>query len=110
MGGPACSNRVLAALTLTPAALAQHPLRHPADAVEVRFARSQPVVHYTLRVDSADLSAFDVELRLRNVRDTFRLALAAHPEYDDRYWRYLIGLRAESGGRAAAVAREDREP
>ena len=101
---------VLLSALLAPAARAQHPLRNFADGVEIRVARSRPVVRYTLRVDSADLSGFDVELRIRNVPDTFRLAMAAHPEYDDRYWRYLTGLRAESGGRAAAVAREDREP
>src|SRR5437773_1799756 len=88
-------------------ALAQHPLRDPADAVEIRFARSQPVVEYTLRVDPRDLAGFEVELRLRNVPDTFRLAMVAHPEYDDRYWRFVEGLRVETPGRAAAVARED---
>ena len=88
-------------------ALAQHPLRDPADAVEIRFARSQPVVEYTLRVDPRDLAGFEVELRLRNVPDTFRLAMVAHPEYDDRYWRFVEGLRVETPGRATAVARED---
>jgi predicted metalloprotease with PDZ domain len=88
------------------AAPAQHPLRHHVDAVEVRYARSQPVVSYVLRVDGADLSGFEVEMRLRNVPDTVRLAMAAHPEYDDRFWRYVEGLRVE-GAPPAAVARLD---
>jgi predicted metalloprotease with PDZ domain len=85
----------------------QNPLRDQREAVEIRFARTQPVVGYTLRVDSADLSAFDVELRLRNVPDTFRLAMVAHPEYDDRFWRFIDGPWVESRGAQAGVARED---
>src|SRR5262245_13497608 len=49
---------------------AQNPLRSQYDAIELRFSTSQPVLHYTLRVDSADLSAFGVELRIRNAPDT----------------------------------------
>ena len=89
------------------AASAQNPLRDHTEGVEIRFARTQPVVGYTLRVDSGDLSGFDVELRLRNVPDTFRLALVAHPEYDDRNWRFVEALRVETLHGAATVARED---
>src|SRR5256886_16736031 len=64
-------------------------------------------VGYTLRVDAGDLSGFDVELRLRNVPDTFRLALVAHPEYDDRNWRFVEALRVETLHGAGTVARED---
>jgi predicted metalloprotease with PDZ domain len=64
-------------------------------------------IHYTLRVNPADLSGWDVEIRLRNVPDTFRLAMAAHPEYDDQYRRYVTGFTAESRGQAAAVTRPD---
>src|SRR3989441_6355379 len=95
----------LAAPAAPATALAQHPLRHPADAVEIQFARSQPVAHYTLRVDTVDLSAFAVELRLRNVPDTFRLAMVAHPEYDDRYWRYVEDLRVAAAGGPVAGPR-----
>ncbi len=94
-------------LVLVSAARAQHPLRHFADAIEVRFARSQPVLRYRLHVDSTDLSGFDVELTIRNAPDTFRLAMAAHPEYDDRYWRYLEGPRIDSAANAPTVVRED---
>jgi predicted metalloprotease with PDZ domain len=97
----------LALLSLAQAAPAQRPFRHYTDAFEIRFAVSQPVLSYTLRVDSADLSGWDVELRLRNAPDTFRLAMAAHPEYDDKYWRYVTRLEVESAGRAATITRED---
>ena len=89
------------------AASAQNPLRDHTEGVEIRFARTQPVVGYTLRVDAGDLSGFDVELRLRNVPDTFRLALVAHPEYDDRNWRFVEALRVETLHGAGTVARED---
>lgn len=62
----------------------------------------KPVIQYTLRVDSADLSGWAVEIRLRNMPDTFRLAMAAHPEYDDRYWRYVTGFRVEPGRATAS--------
>ncbi|MFN2400383.1 MAG: hypothetical protein ABR543_17350 [Gemmatimonadaceae bacterium] len=66
-----------------------------------------PVVRYELRIDSADRSGFDVEMRVRGVPDTFRVAMAAHPEYDDQYWRFVEGLRAETRTGSAAVSRED---
>src|SRR5438445_3556 len=90
-----------------PAASAQNPLHDHTEGVEIRFARTQPVVGYTLRVDAGDLSGFDVELRLRNLRDTFRLAMVAHPEYDDRNWRFVEALRVETPNGAATVSRED---
>jgi predicted metalloprotease with PDZ domain len=60
-----------------------------------------------LRIDAADLSGFDVEMRIRNAPDTFRVAMAAHPEYDDRYWRFVEGLRVDARGRPGIVTRED---
>lgn len=64
-------------------------------------------VRYTLRIDSLDLSGFDVEMRVPNAPPVLRLAMAAHPEYDERFWRYVRGLRAEAGGAASPVARLD---
>lgn len=63
------------------------------------------VVQYTLRVDSTDLSGWDVDMRLRSTSTTFRLAMAAHPEYDDRYFRYVTGLTVEPS--SAVVTRVD---
>ena len=87
--------------------MAQHPLRHPAEAIEIRYAASQPVVSYVLRVDSADLSGYDVTVRIRNAPDTFRLAMVTHPEYDSRFWRYLENMRIEAPGAGASVNRAD---
>lgn len=54
-----------------------------------------PDVTYTIRVDSADLSAFDVTMNVRHAPASFTLAMFSHPEYDDRYWRYLDTVRAD---------------
>ena len=102
---PTCA--VLMLFAVSAAAAAQHPLRHYRDAVDIRYGRSQPVVGYTLRVDAADLTGFAVEMRIRNVPDTFHLAMVAHPEYDDRYWRYLDALRVAVPAGGASVVRED---
>jgi predicted metalloprotease with PDZ domain len=85
---------------------AQNPLHHFSEAIEVRADPTAPVLRYRLTVDSSDLSGFAVELRIRNAPDTIRLAMVAHPEYDDRYWRYVEGLVAD-GPHGAAVARVD---
>ena len=49
----------------------------------------KPSIQYVLRVDSADLSGWSVTMYLRSRGEPIRLAMAAHPEYDDRYWRYV---------------------
>jgi len=54
-------------------------------------------IQYTLRVDSTDLSGWTVVMRFRTTADTFRLAMAAHPEYDDRYFRYVRDVDVDGG-------------
>src|ERR1044071_9431625 len=71
---------LLPLLVVAGAARAQHPLRHFTDAVEMRF---------------------------RNAPDTLRLAMAVHPEYDDRFYRYVEGLSVETRGGSGAVTRLD---
>ena len=58
----------------------------------------KPQIQYTLRVDSTDLSGWTVEMRLRATSDPIRLAMAAHAEYDDRYWRYVRDVSVEPMG------------
>src|SRR5687768_12884478 len=60
-------------------------------------------VDYTLRVDTADLSTFEVTMHILNAPDTFTIAAAAHPEYDDKYWRYIEGMTVQNG----TIARAD---
>jgi predicted metalloprotease with PDZ domain len=73
--------------------------------VDARFARSQPVVHYMLSIADDDTTGFDVQIEIRNAPDTFRLAMAKHPEYDDRFFRYVQNVRVLSA--AGSIARVD---
>src|SRR5688572_21792274 len=66
-----------------------------------------PHISYRIHVDSADLSGFDVEIQLRGAGNTVRLAMAAHPEYDDGYWRYVQNLTAESRGAPVQIYKEE---
>ncbi|HKC63951.1 MAG TPA: PDZ domain-containing protein [Pyrinomonadaceae bacterium] len=64
-------------------------------------------VAYEIHVDPFDLSGFNVEMRIRGTDGNVHLAMAAHPEYDDRFWRYVENLSAESGGQKLTVTREE---
>jgi Predicted protease with the C-terminal PDZ domain len=101
------SAALLLTLVLPNAAGAQNPYRHYTDAIALRFSTGQPVISYRVRVDSADRSGIAVEMHIRNAHDTVRLAMAAHPEYDDRYWRFLTDLRVETPRGPVTAVRED---
>lgn len=88
-------------------ASAQHPFKHWTEAIETRYAIHQPVVDYLLTVDSTDFSSFAVEMKIRNIPDTFRVAMVAHPEYDDRYWQYVEDFFVEARNGKGKVVRED---
>jgi len=94
------------ALLVAIGAAAQQRYRHFSESIESRFSSTDPIVSYVLRVDSTDVSGFDVELRLRNASDTVRLAMMHHPEYDDRFFRYVENVRAE-GPHGATITHVD---
>ena len=56
------------------------------------YSNLKPSVHYTLTINVSDLSGYDVEMAVTNAPANFHLAMVAHPEYDDRFWRYLNNL------------------
>lgn len=95
------------ALFLTIPLNAQFPYHNAVEAVELRYAVSQPILAYRLTIDSTDLTGFSVSLTIRNAPDTFTLAMPAHPEYDERYWRHVQDLRVESPRGAATIVRRD---
>ncbi len=66
-----------------------------------------PRIAYRIHVDRADLSGFNVEMRIHDAPQFVRFAMAAHPEYDDRYWRYVENLTAESRGKALQITSEE---
>src|SRR4030095_9281174 len=85
----------------------QHPFKHWTDAVDVRYQSKQPVVAYTLSVDANDTSSFVIQMSVGNAPDTFRVAMVAHPEYDDRYWRYVQDLYVDTRNGKGDIIRED---
>jgi predicted metalloprotease with PDZ domain len=64
-------------------------------------------VSYKIRVDPGNTSGFDVEMRFTTAARTVRVAMAAHPEYDDRYWRYIENFTAESRGRTIPISKPE---
>ncbi|MEX2282048.1 MAG: hypothetical protein WEE89_06155 [Gemmatimonadota bacterium] len=64
---------------------------------------------YRLTVDARDLQGFGVQLQFRKAPRSITLAAAAHPEYDDKYWRYLAANpnAVDALGRALRVVRVD---
>ncbi len=67
------------------------------------FAHAASLVQYKIHIDPKDLSGFAIEMRFTASGPKVRVAMAAHPEYDDRYWRYIEGVTAESNGHPLAV-------
>ncbi|MEP6616191.1 MAG: hypothetical protein ABJA57_06405 [Ginsengibacter sp.] len=67
----------------------------------------QPEINYTLQVDTSDLSVIRVKMHIQNIPDTFRLAMAAHPEYDDKYWRFVENFKFENVAHPGKILRED---
>ena len=70
--------------------------------------QSAPAISYVLKIDPADSGIFDVTMRVRNAPRNLRLAMAVHPEYNQRYWRFVRDISAQSSGIAAPITR-DRE-
>jgi predicted metalloprotease with PDZ domain len=69
--------------------------------------RNHNLISYVIRVDLTDLSGYGVEMRVQHSNGAVRIAMASHPEYDDRYWRYVENLTAESRGIALKVTHEE---
>lgn len=67
-------------------------------------ASNAPVLHYILRIDSSDLSGYTVSIRVYPAPHHFRLAMATHHEYDDRFWKYIRSFQVDS---PAGYIRED---
>ena len=53
-----------------------------------------PPTEYKITINPSDLSGFDVEMRIPAAMASARIAMAVHPEYDDRYWRYIESFTA----------------
>jgi predicted metalloprotease with PDZ domain len=61
-------------------------------------------LEYKIVIDPKDLSDVKIEMLIPDAGGSVRLAMAAHPEYDDRYFRYVENFAAESAGRSLSAA------
>jgi predicted metalloprotease with PDZ domain len=89
---------------------AQDPLRTYSDAFELRLDRTQPELHYDVRVSAGDYSAYGVTLSVRNAPDTLRLRLPIWAPGAYRvanFARNLRDLTVQVNGSAVPVVRED---
>lgn len=101
---------LLAALVLPAALRAQDSVATYAEAFESRLHPSQPQLAYVVGVDPADLSAWRMELAVRNAPDTLRLTIAAWAPGAYRlvdWWRQVRDVEVTSGGKPVAVVQED---
>lgn len=72
------------------------------------YGKDRPT-QYKIRVDAADITGFDVEMTIeRRQPGLMRVAMAVHPEYDDRYFRYIENFSASDGrGGQLSITREE---
>jgi predicted metalloprotease with PDZ domain len=73
------------------------------------YAKDAPI-QYKIRIDPADLTGFAVEMKIQRQRPgLLRVAMAVHPEYDDRYFRYIENFSASDprGGQLTVGREED---
>lgn len=87
--------------------VAQNAFRNFREASEIRYSANQPVINYLLKVDTNDLTSFWVEMQIKNIRDTFQLAMVAHPEYDDRYWKFVKDFTVAGKNGNGRIVRKD---
>src|SRR5689334_16678518 len=67
----------------------------------------QPLVNYTLIINDSDLTSYQVQMHIRNVHDTFSLAMVKHFEYDDRFWRFIRDFNVQGKKGNAQIIRQD---
>jgi predicted metalloprotease with PDZ domain len=63
-------------------------------ALAAQAASSPPRLEYRLKFDPADTTRVGVSLEIHKAPASMVIAANAHPEYDDKYWRYVEHLNA----------------
>src|SRR5690349_2082215 len=100
----------LLALVLPCAVGAQDSIATYAEGFESRLRVGQPQLAYTVRADPADLSAWKMELAVRNAPDTLRLTIPVWAPGAYRlvdFWRQIRDVQVTSGGQPVTVVKED---
>jgi predicted metalloprotease with PDZ domain len=98
---------LLFAQALAAGAPAYAPHERPQDTAGEAPGSAVHVLFYRVKIDTADLTTVRVEMHIRGGAGTFRVAMAAHPEYDDRFWRFLDRISVAGPGGAGSVTRLD---
>ncbi|MEJ7610038.1 MAG: PDZ domain-containing protein [Ferruginibacter sp.] len=66
-----------------------------------------PAIRYVLTADTVDLSCYKIEIHIRNAPRKFQIAMAAHEEYDDRFWRFTEKLTVSTENGSGMITRAD---
>src|SRR5687768_13951899 len=67
-----------------------------------------PSIEYKITINATDLSGFDVEMQVPSAPAHARIAMAVHPEYNDRYWRFIENFSAtDARGRNVQFKKEE---
>jgi predicted metalloprotease with PDZ domain len=66
-----------------------------------------PRIRYLVSVDSTNPSSIGVTMQISSAPRSVRLAMAVHPEYNDRFWRYVRDLRVDAGSPAKLAVDRD---
>jgi predicted metalloprotease with PDZ domain len=64
--------------------------------------KPNPEILYLVSIDSVN-SAINVTMQIGNAPRSMRLAMAIHPEYNDRFWRYVHDLHVDKGSQPATL-------
>ena len=67
----------------------------------------KPPLSYHVTIAAGDWASVRVVLVTPPIAGPLRLAMARHPEYDDRFWRQLRDLTVEVDGHPVPLERED---
>jgi predicted metalloprotease with PDZ domain len=70
--------------------------------------RRGPEISYSVSVDPGDSSSVRVWMQIGRAPRSMRVAMAVHPEYDDRFWRYITDWHVDGVDRLALLT-VDRE-
>ncbi|HEY3112663.1 MAG TPA: hypothetical protein VGJ62_03180 [Gemmatimonadaceae bacterium] len=76
--------------------------------VALGACRRAPELYYDVAINPSDPSRIHVNMQIAHGPRSVRLAMAIHPEYNDRSWRYIHDLRANGFDKRAILA-IDRE-
>lgn len=71
------------------------------------LAKPSDAINYTITVDPAQPNEYRVTMDAVLGSRTLTLVMARHPEYDERFWRFITDLSATANGKKVDVIRDD---